>query len=124
MANAMRETGEVARDRDLLTSCSALAAEAQDREDEGSVYLQEMAFSRTGIRAVTTSSWVMERVVGSTRILGCSMLFFFKRTVLDKAKPPNQDVKCTRHTYSMPGGINLSGTRTLGLFGWPRLILA
>ena len=55
MANAMRETGEVARDRDLLTSCSALAAEAQDREDEGSVYLQEMAFSRTGIRAVTTS---------------------------------------------------------------------
>ena len=55
MANAMRETGEVARDRDLLASCSALAAEAQDREDEGSVYLQEMAFSRTGIRAVTTS---------------------------------------------------------------------
>ena len=55
MANAMRETGEVARDRDLLASCSALAAEAQDCEDEGSVYLQEMAFSRTGIRAVTTS---------------------------------------------------------------------
>ena len=54
MASAMQETNEVARDRDLLASCSALAAEAQC-EDEASVYLQKMAFARTGIRAVTTS---------------------------------------------------------------------